>query len=192
MPLENDRLTVVVARRIRAGKEDEYERTMRDFVSWSLSQPGHEGLHVLRPGPGERDYTVVARFRDEASRRAFTAAPEYARWMQRLGELTEGDARIQELTGLEGFVSLPGRALRRPPAWKLAVATFLGVFPTALVLGRVLAPHLELLPLLVSSVLFNAAMVALLTWVVMPLVTRVLNGWLFPQVRAANPEGPES
>src|SRR6185503_12634473 len=144
MANENDsRLTVVVARRIRAGSEEEYERTMREFVGWSLAQPGHEGLHVLRPAQGERDYTVVSRFRDETARRAFTGSAEYSSWMERLGRLTEGEPRIQELTGLEGFVSLPGRELRRPPTWKLAVATFLGVLPTSITLGKYLAPRIS-------------------------------------------------
>lgn len=181
MSNEHDsRLTAVISRRIRAGHELEYERAMREFVAWCLAQPGHEGLHVLRPAQGERDYTVVSRFRDEGARRRFTGSPEYARWMERMAGLTDGDPRIQELTGLEGFVSLPERALRRPPAWKQATATFLGVLPTALVLGQMLAPRLAGLPLLVQAALFNGAVVASLTWLVMPLVTRALHRWLFP------------
>lgn len=175
------RLTVVVARRIHAGREDDYERAMRDFVAWSLAQPGHEGLHVLRPSPDERDYTVVSRFRDEAARRAYTSSREYAEWMARFALLTDGDPRIQELTGLEGFVTMPGRALRRPPTWKLAVATFLGVLPTSLFLEQVLAPRTAALPRLLRSAFFAAAMVAMLSWIVMPLVTRALHKWLFPE-----------
>lgn len=178
-------LTAVVSRRIHPGREDEYERTMREFVAWCLAQPGHLGLHVLRPAAGERDYTVVSRFRDEGARRAFTGSGEYARWMARLAPLTEGDPRIQELTGLEAFVSLPERALRRPPSWKQAAATFLGVLPTALVLGAVLAPRLAGLPLLARAAVFNAAVVASLTWLVMPLVTRALHAWLFREGGAA-------
>lgn len=174
-------LTVVVARRIREGLADEYERSMREFVAWSLAQSGHEGLHVLRPAAGERDYTVVARFRDEAARRAYTSSPEYRDWMARFARLTEGDARIQELTSLEGFVSLPGRALRRPSSWKLAVATFAGVFPTSVALGVMLAPRLSAWPFPLADAAFAAAMVALLTWIVMPLVTRALHRWLFPE-----------
>src|SRR5882672_414546 len=101
-------LTVVVARRIRTGREGAYEQIMREFVAWSLTQPGHAGLHVLRPGPGERDYTVVSTFRDVAARRAYTGSGEYANWMSRFASLTEGDPRISELSGLEAFLSMPG------------------------------------------------------------------------------------
>lgn len=174
-------LTVVVARRIRAGHEDEYERTMRDFVAWSLTQPGHQGLQVLRPLRGERDYTVVSNFRDADTRRAYTGSSDYARWMERFAPMTEGDPRIRELTGLEGFVSMPGSGLRRPPPRKLAVATFLGVFPTSVFLGETIGPRIAPWPLLARAAVFAAAMVAMLTWIVMPLVTRALHGWLFPE-----------
>src|SRR5262245_14542253 len=188
MPNESDSLlTVVVARRIRAGHEDEYERTMRDFVAWSLTQPGHEGLHVLRPPHGERNYTVVSNFRDAAARRAYTGSSEYASWMARFAPLTEGDPRIRELTAPEGFVSMPGSALRRPPHWNLAVATFLGVPPTSVSLGEVLGPRIAPWPLLARATAFSAAMVTMLTWMVMPLVTRALHGWLFPE-RASESE----
>ena len=182
MPNESDSLlTVVVARRIRAGHEDAYERTMRDFVAWSLTQPGHEGLHVLRPSRGERDYTVVSSFRDAAARSAYTGSSEYASWMARFAPLTEGDPRIHELSWLEAFVSMPGRAVRRPPPRKLAVATFLGVLPTSVFLGETLGPRIAAWPLLARATTFAAAMVAMLTWIVMPLVTRALHGWLFPE-----------
>src|SRR5262249_7569070 len=98
MSKENARVTVVIAPRIRAGREKEYEHMLRDFVAWSLAQPGHEGLHVARPAPGKRDYTIVSRFGDEAARRAYIGSPEYASWMGRFAPLSEGDPRIQDLT----------------------------------------------------------------------------------------------
>src|SRR2546422_652134 len=36
-------------------------------------------------------------------------------------------------------------------------------------------------PFIVSNAVFNACVVALLTWVVMPLVTQLIHGWLNPQ-----------
>lgn len=179
MAENDDLLTVIVSRRIRSGREGEYERTMREFASWSRTRPGHAGLFIVRPAAAEHEYTVVARFRDCEARRAYTSSPEYAAWMRRLDELTEGPTIIRELTGLEGLVTLPGQPLRRPAAWKQAVATFLGVLPTALLLGRFLAPHLAQLHWLLAAAIFNGAVVAILTWIVMPVVTRALHRWLF-------------
>ena len=60
----------------------------------------------------------------------------------------------------------------------MAVATFLGVFPVAMILNLSLGRAIRSWPFVISSALFNACMVVLLTWVVMPLVTRALQGWL--------------
>jgi antibiotic biosynthesis monooxygenase (ABM) superfamily enzyme len=174
-------ITVVVHRRVRAGRQTEYEDAMRRFVQFALSSPGFRGLSVLRPPAGGRDYTVVDRFADAAARREFRASPLYGEWMQRLAELTEGDPLIEELSGLEGwFAGAAPAALRAPPKARLAVATFCGVFPTVTTLNLLLGPTLKQWPFLLASAAFNACVVVALTWLVMPLVTRLLRRWLFP------------
>ena len=115
-------LTVVVKRRIRPGREAEFEQTMRSFVQFALAFPGHRGISVLRPAAGSRDYIVVDKFSDESARVNFKATSQYQDWMGRLGELTEGDPRIEELTGLEGWFTLPedpGLARPRNTRWPL-------------------------------------------------------------------------
>lgn len=134
-----DHLTVVVNRRIKPGHEAAFEQTMRSFVEFALSAPGHQGIIVLRPAPGLRDYTVVDQFSDERSRREFKSSTEYQVWMRRLGELTEGDPRIEELSGLEGWFTLPEHtSLAAPPKYKAALAIILIAFmkPTQIVFDR--------------------------------------------------------
>lgn len=177
-----DRLTVVVHRRIKPEREAEFEKTIQSFVQFALGFPGHRGINVLRPPAGGRDYTVVDSFSDESARSKFKASAEYRDWMRRLGEFTEGDPRIEELSGLEGWFTLPEQAgLAKPPKYKMAVATFLGVFPVVMLLSLILGPVIRSWHFILSNAVFNAFVVALLTWVVMPLVTRALHRWLFPQ-----------
>jgi uncharacterized protein len=175
-----DELTVVVRRSIKAGKESEFEQAMRNFVEFALAFPGHRGISVIRPTAG-RDYVVVDRFSDAGSRGSFKASSQYQDWMKRLGELTEGDPRIEELSGLEGWFTLPeDPGLAKPPTYKMAIATFLGVYPVVMALSLTLGPVIQSWPFLLSNAVFNACVVALLTWVVMPLITRMLHRWLFP------------
>ena len=62
----------------------------------------------------------------------------------------------------------------------MAVATFLGVFPVAMVLNLALGPVIRSWHFVLRNAVFNLCVVTLLTWVVMPLVTRLLHGWLHP------------
>ena len=67
-------LTVVVKRRIKPGREAEFEQTMRSFVQFALAFPGHRGISILRPSEGSRDYIVLDKFSDESARGSFKAS----------------------------------------------------------------------------------------------------------------------
>jgi antibiotic biosynthesis monooxygenase (ABM) superfamily enzyme len=58
------------------------------------------------------------------------------------------------------------------------------VFPLAMILTLTIGPTIGEWPFVLRNAVFNACVVALLAWVVMPVVTRLLRGWLQPQSRA--------
>ena len=174
-------VTVVVRRRVKAGAEADFERAMQEFIGFALAFPGNRGIDVVRPQPGgTREYTVVDRFADPSSRRAFKESPDYRAWMRRLRELSEQDPYIEEHDGLGGWFTPPDAQRPAPPAQiKMALVTFLGVYPLTSVLpplGSWLLPTWH--PLLVN-VLVTGTIVAALTWMVMPILTRVFARWLF-------------
>ena len=84
-------------------------------------------------------------------------------------------------TGLETWFTLPDKpAPAKPPAnWKMAITTWVALFPMVVALAYIFAPFR--LPFLVEVSLSTAIPVAMLTWVVMPALTRLLDGWLYPQ-----------
>ena len=179
--LEEEPITVVVRRRVKQGCEAEFEAAMREFIGFALSSPGHLDIHVLRPAaPGPLDYTVVDKFASAEARRAFKESSTYQKWMERLKVLTEGDPAIEEMGGLAGWFSLPERPHAKPPAkYKMAFVTFLGVYPLATVLSRFFGNLLSAWHPLLLAVVVNVAVVGMLAWVVMPLLTRLFARWLF-------------
>jgi uncharacterized protein len=177
--MDDDAVTVCITRTVRPGREGEFERALHDFVQRSLLLPGQQGVHVMRPAPGSdsRDYGIVRKFANRDALAAFRSSREYLGWTELAVDLTEGTARVEELCGLESWFTLPGAPLRPLPKWKMAVATFLGVFPVATILNLTLGPKLLPLNFVISNMVFNACVVILLTWVVMPLITRLLHAW---------------
>jgi len=178
-------ITVSVTRTVKRGYETEFERVLHEFVQRSLTLPGQLGVYIMRPAPGScsREYGIVRKFSNRDALSEFRTSREYLEWNQLAVDLTEGSGRTVELTGLESWFTPPGAPLRSLPKWKMAIATFVGVFPVAMVLTLTLGPVIKSWPFILSSVLFDACMVSLLTWAVMPLVTRALHGWLHPQER---------
>jgi len=82
---------------------------------------------------------------------------------------------------------LPGATLRPLPKWKMAIVTLLGVFPTSLLLGETVGRGMVGWPLLPRSLIFATLMVALLTWLVMPVLTRALHNWIYPEDKKHSP-----
>ncbi len=60
----------------------------------------------------------------------------------------------------------------------MAVATYLGVLPVVMTLALTLGPVVRSWNFILSNAVFNGCVVMLLTWVVMPFITRALHGWL--------------
>lgn len=66
----------------------------------------------------------------------------------------------------------------KPPRYKLALVTWLGVYPTLTVILAVLGPTMETWPLPLRTLLVSVVMVVVLSWLILPLLTRVLQGWM--------------
>lgn len=169
---------IAITRRVKPGCEAEFQAALREFFQASFAHQGVLGATMIVPSPGSdsREYGILRTFANEEERDEFYASPIFKSWEAKCAPLTETNSWTHRpLHGLEAWFRSP----HTPPArWKMAVATFLGVFPVATVLGLTLGPTLRSWHFLLGNAMFNACVVILLTWVVMPLVTRALHGWL--------------
>lgn len=177
---------VAITRRVRPGCEAEFQAALREFLTASLAHEGVLGVHMLTPAPASAggEYGILRSFADAAERDAFYRSPLYAAWLERVAPLTDGDCARRELSGLEAWFRGSGPSAL-PPRWKMATATLIGVYPTSLVLSLTVAEVAHDWPFLLRNLAFAMSMVGLLTWLVMPRVTRALHGWLHAEAGPA-------
>lgn len=171
---------VAITRRAKPGCETELQQALREFFQTSFAQGGVLGATMIVPPPGSdsREFGILRTFADEKERDDFYKSSMFEAWRERVTPLTEGEPVYRQLHGLEAwFRSAHGP----PPRWKMAVATYLGVLPVVTILSLTLGPAISSWHFLLSNIVFNLCVVALLTWIVMPLVTRALHSWLQPK-----------
>src|SRR6266536_6316209 len=84
------------------------------------------------------------------------------------------------LTELESWFTLPTQPAAPPPPYKMAILTWATIFPLITLVVVVSAPLRRSLPLVPKLAVTTLVTVALMTWVVMPRVTRLLHRWLYP------------
>jgi antibiotic biosynthesis monooxygenase (ABM) superfamily enzyme len=169
---------VAITRRIKSGREEEFQTALKEFFALSLGQSGVHGAAMIVPAPGSSstEYGIIRSFASPAERDAFYASGLYTEWKKRVAPLSDGEPATRELHGLEAFFR--GNGPTSPPRWKMAIATYLGVVPVVMALSLTLGAFISSWSFVPRNLIFNAFVVTLLTWVVMPVIIRILNPWL--------------
>jgi antibiotic biosynthesis monooxygenase (ABM) superfamily enzyme len=173
---------VAITRRVLPGREAEFQQGLREFIEASFAHGGVLGANMLVPLPDSdgREYGILRSFRDERERDDFYRSPLFKAWNERARALTEGDPVSRPLNGLEAWFRAPGTP---PPRWKMALLTWIGVWPLSITMQTVLSPLRARIPFVIFAGAVAAGMVLLLTWVVMPVLVKVARGWLHPRAR---------
>jgi antibiotic biosynthesis monooxygenase (ABM) superfamily enzyme len=176
-------VTTTVTRRVKPGHESFYESFLQGITAAAAQFAGHLGVEVFRPSSASTgEYRVVYRFDTDEHLRAWLDSDERAGWLERAEPHVVGPMRTQFLTGLETWFTLPDRpGTSPPPLYKMALLTWVTIFPLITLVAIVLEPLLERLSLVPRLALTTAVTVPIMTWLVMPRVTRLLRSWLYPR-----------
>lgn len=182
-PAAGTQTTVVVSRRVRPGSEEAFRAWAAGFEREMALFPGHVNCQLVPPvGEAQLEWVFVFTFDSPRSLQAWVESPARGRWLTEVEPLVEGQDQAQIISGLEAlFGLLPPTVAPPPPVWKVAVSVLVGLYPTSLLNAAFLAPLLQGLPLPLRVLTSVVVLVALMTWVVMPLVTRALKPWLYPK-----------
>ena len=170
---------VVFERRVRPGADAAFRQWSERFVQTAKRFPGHEGASVLAV-PNSESQFVLVRFASSADLDRWQGSDDYASLIREADALGPAGQYSETRTGLETWFTLPDKPAPAapPPQWKMAIVTWVALLPMVIALAFIFAPFR--LPFLVEVSLSTAIPVAMLTWVVMPRLTRVLYGWLYP------------
>ncbi|TLD71398.1 antibiotic biosynthesis monooxygenase [Phragmitibacter flavus] len=180
--MDDESVHIAVVRRVRPERVKDFEAALGDFARVSLAEPGARGIQCLYPAPGAKvqEYGIMRTFANAAARDAFYASEAYHRWEKTIEPMVEGTLQIRELHGLEAWFRHASDG-SPPPRWKMALLTWLAVWPVSMGIAALVLPLLGGLmhKVLVSGVI-AAGITATLTWVAMPVLVKAAHGWLHP------------
>lgn len=179
-------VTVSITRHLDPGRDAEMVSWMQAGISLAERFPGFLGAGWVRPERDSETWHVLYRFADAESLATWESSHERQWWRDSSGGLGVVESRVERRTGIEGWFDEPTardvRDLRlaptAPPRWKQGVMIWLAFFPLSLLAGLVfgrLAPGLALLPRVLVTTL---VMTPLMTYLVLPRMTRALGWWL--------------
>ncbi|MET0812102.1 MAG: antibiotic biosynthesis monooxygenase [Microbacterium sp.] len=194
-------ITVAIERRIDPARTLEATSWMQSGTDLATGFAGFLGSGWVRAGEGSDLWYMLYRFRDIPTLEAWEQSSQRAWWLDS-GRAFASEVRIERRTGIEGWFDAPfathvearhplgepsaatGPIAQpipaAPPRWKQAITIWLGFFPTNLLASWLLGfvPGFTEWPLVLRVLLATIALTPVMTYLVLPWVTRMLRPWL--------------
>ena len=176
--------TTVVRRTIKPGRERDFENWLSGIMNDAMKFDGHLGVGIIRPSNKTRlEYMIIFRFDTYDHLIAWETSEIRRMWVQRVQPMITGETSVQRMTGLEYWFTVPDHpGSAPPPRYKMAFVTWLALFPLVLVIPPLILRYLGTIPSWGQVMIVAAVMVLLMTYVVMPQMTRIFSRWLYRRV----------
>jgi antibiotic biosynthesis monooxygenase (ABM) superfamily enzyme len=186
-------VTVIVKRIAKKDKIKEFEEWLSGISKEVSRQEGSMGIDIIKPTPNisnksKPEYVIIFRFNTYENLDKWEKSPIRHEWLQKGRKLAESDYDVQKMTGLEFWFtpyfndeSSPMIPLQPPPRYKMVIVTI----PVISILLLTLVPQIQFLtemlsiPFPIRLVIALTITVLLMTYVIMPLLTKLLKPWLF-------------
>ena len=190
-------ITVSIRREVDPDRIAEATVWVQTGVNLANRYPGFLGSGWVRAGEHSDVWHMLYHFADEASLEAWERSPERTWWLE-MGKDFVRTERSRRRTGIEGWFDDPATGSvpavtdatgstpvvlpPAPPRWKQAVSIWLGFFPVNLAFALLIAlvPTWEAVPLALRVLITTLVLTPIMTYWVLPWVTRLLRGWLAP------------
>ncbi len=174
---ETEACTAVISQRVRPGQLAEFRAAEATIAAAMSRFPGFVSLSHAEPVEGvQSEYVVSITFASRADLDAWLESESRREVLSLVEPYIEGERTLNVIGGFGGwFVAEDNRP---PKKWKQAAAVLLALYPTTFTLSLLqnwIAPDAQWMIALFAS---NVIGIAALTWVLMPPLTRVLDGWL--------------
>ena len=184
-------VTVIVKRIAKKDKINEFEEWLSRISKEFSKQDGSMGIDIIRPTNSNKtksEYVIIFRFNTYDNLEKWEKSAIRNEWLQKSWELSEAHYDVQKLTGLEFWFtpylkdgSSSRVPINPPPRYKMVIVTI----PVISILLLTLVPQIRVLtemlsiPYVIGLVIAIIILVLLMTYVIMPLLTKLLRSWLY-------------
>jgi uncharacterized protein len=173
-------VTVVISRKVKPGYEKEYDEWLRRYLILGKKVPGYVGATIITQGGTDSAIRLIYRFSDKTSLDAWENSEEARKQIE---EANKCSTRYYErATGLETWFTLPDlKTIVAPPKWKMAIVTFIAAYSISSLVTFffTLSHYIRQMPF-VANTIMTIILVAGLTYFAMPILSRLLQRWLYP------------
>lgn len=172
-------VTAMVHCLVSARERNRFTSLLREHLSTFDAREGVLGSQLFEEETGGRfRLTVVQRFATAADHEAWLRSEAFTRWEQTVAPAQVPVEAVHRYYGLETLFTPATED--SPPQWKMAVVLTLAAFPCSYGLSAWFGETLAKTSPLVGALITSPIMVGIMTYIMVPLLTRLFHGWLQP------------
>lgn len=173
------RFTAVISQVVAAELREPYLQWQKGITAAASQFEGYQRTEIYEPLPGKTpEWVTLIHFDDHDKLQSWLNSPQRQQWIDRFHEQF-GSFNIRLLGGFGGWFSMQPQS-KPVPGWRMVATVVLALYPVLMVLDLALAPAYAVWPKPVVLLASNIASVAILQWLLMPIVTGALQFWLRP------------
>ncbi|MFF2809225.1 antibiotic biosynthesis monooxygenase [Streptomyces sp. NPDC058000] len=180
----HDSVTAVIAHEVRPDQEQDFVRWQDKVLAAQRAFPGFMGSELFRPVKDvQGKWVAVFRFDNRQHLDAWLESPAREKLLDE-GRAFFVSYDVRKVGSAFGswFRFDTSSEEGAPPNWKQAMSVLLALYPTVKVLDLTVGSYFDALgmPGYLSLFLSNVLSVSILTWLLLPLLNRLLAFWLMP------------
>ncbi len=178
--MENN-YTVVVSHFIKQDKKEDFEQALKQVIEKAKTYKGYEGIETIQVNNTEGNkYILLVRFNTQENYQAWATSNTRKTWSQQLKNYHIKNSKVRYQEGLEFWFSLPQMPVAQPPKkWKMAILTWMVIYPMVLLLSNLAAIYMDFAPLFLRMLLVSMLLVSLMTYFIMPKITTLFAFWIY-------------
>ncbi|MEO9587851.1 MULTISPECIES: antibiotic biosynthesis monooxygenase [Marinobacter] len=175
--------SIIIRHTVKPGHRDHYETWLRQIIAAAAQFSGHQGVHVVRPPEGHDTFEIAVRFSQPEEADTWLNSDVRRELVSDIVPALASEEQVEIQTGIDYWFTPPTSKAKQPTRWKQWLITTAVIWPLTLIVPMVFQPIFDQLPVLavwgVRHGLVAAAIVALVVYLIMPRVVRLVANWLF-------------
>lgn len=178
---ENMPITTIVRHRIKIGAEKDFERWINDISKIARTYKGFKGRFMIPPKEESslNLYIIAFQFENLETLTNWMDSEERKLELEKLKVYSEQEMQLEYQEGIDFWFTQPKDQVNRPPKWKMSILTWIAVFPGVVFLSKFFSFMFPDFSSTFIVFFVTLTLVALLTWVLMPNLTRIFKKWLY-------------
>jgi antibiotic biosynthesis monooxygenase (ABM) superfamily enzyme len=178
-----NQITIAISHFVQQGKEQAFEEALKKVIQQAANFQGYEGIQVIQPSNKvENEYLLLVRFNNENNYQHWEASNIRKDWAEELKTYIHKTSQIRYQEGIEFWFSSPQISSPQPPIkWKMAILTWLAIYPLILLLSTIVGIYFSFLHPHIKMLVISMLLVCSMTYFIMPKITQLFAFWIFKE-----------